>query len=289
MLKVFVNPVWYQLPRMSELTDYLQSMPSHELTKRIATDISEQSLPGNPRRIVIEGFIVLTKEFMVDFYQEIRSHLAHHAFKYPYLRLRIPRVAYDSTEGRIMYEKIQTVLRKVPRVRNSLLPQVIRNPVVPIVLPGVDYSAESLISSGSLAREELPDKSRLGWQHLDNYADYCRDLMALGRETYANLIDAWYNGNDSDSYFKALETIAEEMLHHVSDEIAGPRYSRRAVEQEHYWMKSYGDFPEKVDIALLRLKDEYLGRLRKDLSHPTLPERIGQQPSPVIQPEQRCN
>jgi hypothetical protein len=33
----------------------------------------------------------------------------------------------------------------------------------------------------------------------------------------------------------------------------------------HYWMKSHGEFPEKVDIALLRLKDEYLGRLRVNL------------------------
>jgi hypothetical protein len=55
------------------------------------------------------------------------------------------------------------------------------------------------------------------------------------------------------------------MLHHVSDKIAGPRYSRRAVDNEHYWMKSYGEFPEKVDIALLRLKDEYLGSLRKEV------------------------
>ena len=270
---------------MSELTDYLQSMPSHELTKRIATDISDQFLDGNPRRIVIEDFVVLTKGFMADFYQEIRPHLEQHAYNYPYLRFRIPGVTYDSTEGRITYEKIQTVLRKVPQVRNSLHPRMIRNPVVPIVLPGVDYSAESLVNSGSLASEGLPDKSRLGWQHLDTYADYCRDLMALGRETYADLMDAWYNGSDSDSYFKALETIAEEMLHHVSDEIAGPRYSRRAVEQEHYWMKSYGDFPERVDIALLRLKDEYLGRLRKDMSRPMLERRIGQELSPIIQPE----
>jgi len=112
----------------------------------------------------------------------------------------------------------------------------------------------------------LPDKSRLGWQHLDAYADYCLNVMALGRETYASLIDAWYFGNDSDSYFVGLETLAEEMLHHISDEIAGPRYSEGAIDREHYWMKSYGDFPEKMDISLLRLKDEYLGRLRESVN-----------------------
>lgn len=90
-------------------------------------------------------------------------------------------------------------------------------------------------------------------------------LMTLGREAYASLIDAWFYSVDSDTYFKSLETVAEEMLHHVSDEIAGPRYNRRAVKREHYWMKSYGDFPEKIDIAILRLKDEYLGRLKQKL------------------------
>jgi hypothetical protein len=263
-----VNRVWYELPRMSELTDYLQSMPSHELTKRIATEISEQAFVTNPRRLVIEEFIVLAKQFMQEFYQEIRPNLEKHAYNYPFITLRIPRVTYDSTDGRISYEKLQALVRKIPRIRRGLMPRPIEDPVVPIVLPGVDYSAESLISSQCLVGEELPDKSRLGWQHLDAYADYCLGVMALGRETYASLTDAWFYGNDSDAYFKALETISEEMLHHVSDEIAGPHYSRRAVDYEHYWMKSYGDFPEKVDIALLRLKDEYLGRLRRELSFP---------------------
>jgi len=265
-----VNQVWYQLPRMSELTDYLQSMPSHELTKRIALDVSEQPLASNPRRIVIERFILLTRQFMTDFFQEIRPDLEKHAYNYPFFRFRILGGSYDSTEGRITYERVQSFFRKVPGIRKQLLPRTIKDPVVPIILPGVDYSAESLISSASLSGGQLPDKSRLGWQHLDTYADYCLGLMTLGRETYSSLMDAWYTGNDSDSYFKGLETIAEEMLHHVSDEIAGPRYSGRAVEMEHYWMKSYGEFPEKVDIALLRLKDEYLGRLKVNL-HSLIP------------------
>ena len=91
--------------------------------------------------------------------------------------------------------------------------------------------------------------------------------MALGRETYASLLDAWCSGNDSDLYFQGLETIAEEMLHHISDKIAGPRHTELSVQREHYWMKSYGEFPERVDIALLRLKDEYLGRLSTRFSH----------------------
>jgi hypothetical protein len=251
---------------MSELAEYLQSVPSHELTKKIASEISESSFSSNPRRIVIEEFISLTKEFMSDFFDEIRPDLEKHAYNYPFLRLRIPGVAYDSTEGRISYGAIQDFLRKVPRVRKGLFPRPIDDPVVPIVLPGVDYSAESLISSGSLAGVNLPDKSKLGWQHLDTYADYCFGLMALGRETFAWLLDAWYSGNDSDLCFQGLETIAEETLHHISDKIAGPRYTGLSVEREHYWMKSYGEFPEKVDISLLRLKDEYLEKLNTRLS-----------------------
>ncbi|HYY92388.1 MAG TPA: hypothetical protein VE955_10405 [Candidatus Dormibacteraeota bacterium] len=267
---------------MSELTEYLQSVPSHELTKKIASQVSERSLPSNPRRMVIEEFISLTKGFMADFFDEIRPDLEKHAFNYPFLRLKIPGVAYDSTEGRISYGVIQDFLRKVPRVRKGLFPRPVDDPVVPIILPGVDYSAESLLSSGSLGSEKLPDKSKLGWQHLDTYADYCMGLMTLGRETYAWLMDAWYSGNDSDLYFQGLETIAEETLHHISDKIAGPRYTKLAVEREHYWMKSYGEFPEKVDIALLRLKDEYLGRLSEKLSDHSTVSRIGEMSRPNV-------
>ncbi len=74
--------------------------------------------------------------------------------------------------------------------------------------------------------------------------------MALVREAYASLMDAWYFGNEADSYFAGLETLSEEVLHHISDEIAGPRYSEVSIEREHYWMKSYGEFPEKMDMAL---------------------------------------
>jgi hypothetical protein len=224
---------------------------------------------------------------MSDFFGEIRPEVEKHSYNYPFLRLRIPWVAYDSTSGRINYQRIQSFMRRVPGVGRTFRPRPIGNPIVPIILPGVDYSAESLISSKSLSRDELPEKAELGWQHLDADADYCLGLMAIGRETYASLIDAWYYSEDSDSYFNGLETLAEEMLHHISDEIAGPRYSTLSVQREHYWMKSYGEFPEKVDIALLRLKDEYLGRLKEKLSQPsTVPDpkkEIGPRHKPTIE------
>ncbi len=257
-----INLVWYELDRMSELTEYLQSMPSHELTKKVATEISELNIARNPRRIVIENFIQLIKEFMADLYRETKPDLEKHSYNYPFLKMRLPLVRYGSTEGRDNYQKIQRFFRKTPLVGRRYIPRRLENVIVPIILLGVDYSAESLVYSSSLVGESLPDKSCLGWQHLDAYADYCLGLMALGREAYGALIDGWYFGTDSDMYFKSLETVAEEMLHHVSDIIAGPRYDDRAVAREHYWMKSYGEFPEKIDIALLRLKHEYLGRLK---------------------------
>ncbi len=251
---------------MSELAEYLQSVPSFELTKKISSEISERDFLENPKGAVIENLVLLTKQFNQALYDELRPDLEKHAYNYPFLSARIPFVNYESAKGRETYQSIQSLARRIPSVGRRYLPREIRNPVVPIVLPGVDYSAESLVNSFSLVGVTLPDKSRLGWQHLDAFADYCRGVMALGRETYASLMDAWYYGRDSDAYFQALETLAEEMLHHISDEIAGPRYSGRAVNWEHYWMKSYGEFPERLDVALLRLKDEYLGKLESLLS-----------------------
>jgi hypothetical protein len=266
MARPAVNPKWFQLNNMGELAEYLQSVPSFELTKKVAAHISEEGYFGNPRRAVIENFIVIAKSFMRDIFEELRPELERHALNYPYMTMRIPFVNYESSTGRERYQRVQSGLRRIPGLGRRYLPRKIFDPVIPIILPGVDYSAESLVNSASLAGDKLPDKSRLGWQHLDAYADYCLGVMALGRETYSSLIEAWYFATDSDSYFAALETLAEEMLHHVSDEIAGPRYSERSVNWEHYWMKSYGEFPERLDIVLLRLKDEYLGRLEKSLS-----------------------
>ena len=266
MKNALIAAGWFEPARMSTLAEYLQSVPSFELTKNIASEFSDGSDLEHPRQAVIENFIVLTKNFMAAFFEEIRPEVENHAFNYPFLRLGIPGASYDSTSGRANYQKIQSLARKIPSLGKRYLPKPIQNPVVAVILPGVDYSAESLISSGSLERDELPEKSMLGWQHLDAYADYCMGLMTMGRETYSSLLDAWYYSNDSDMYFRALEVLAEETLHHISDEIAGPRYGESAIEKEHYWMKSYGEFPERVDIALLRLKDEFLGRLKEKLS-----------------------
>lgn len=260
-----IHQKWFELGSMAELTEYLQSAPSFELTKKVASYLSEQVLPRNPRRIVIQNFILLTKAFMKEVFDELRSDLEKHSYNYPFLTMRIPFLSYESSSGRQTYQGIQSNLRRIPWIQRRYLPRRIQDPVVPIILPGVDYSAESLVDSSSLRMERLPDKSRLGWQHLDAYADYCRGVMAIGRETYSSLIDAWYFGKDSNSYFAALETLAEEMLHHISDEIAGPRYGDRSVMREHYWMKSYGEFPERLDIVLSRVKDDYLGKLAKDL------------------------
>ncbi len=45
MRKQAIHQRWFQLSHMSELTEYLQSVPSFELTKKIAAQISEESFP----------------------------------------------------------------------------------------------------------------------------------------------------------------------------------------------------------------------------------------------------
>src|SRR5207245_3430029 len=128
------------------------------------------------------------------FYEEIRPDLERHSLEYPFLGLRIPFLTYESTGGRSSYQRFQSGLRRIPGLGKRYSPRPIDNPIVPIILPGVDYSAESLVTSSSLQGEKLPAKGMLGWQHLDAYADYCVDVLALGRETYASLLTACYCG-----------------------------------------------------------------------------------------------
>src|SRR2546428_5544659 len=145
MRSIRVNQRWYDLARMSELTEYLQSIPSHELTKKVATEISEEHILENPRKMVVENFILLSKQFMSQFYEEIRPDLERHSLEYPFVGLRIPFLTYESTGGRSSYQRFQSGLRGIPRLGKRYSPRRIVNPVLPIVLPGVDYSAERLV------------------------------------------------------------------------------------------------------------------------------------------------
>jgi len=79
MRSIRVNQRWYDVTGMCELTEYLHSIPSHELTKKVATEISEQHILENPRRMVVENFILLSKQFMSQFYEEIRPDLERHS------------------------------------------------------------------------------------------------------------------------------------------------------------------------------------------------------------------
>jgi hypothetical protein len=44
MVRPAVDPKWFQLDKMGELAEYLQSVPSFELTKRVAAHISEKGI-----------------------------------------------------------------------------------------------------------------------------------------------------------------------------------------------------------------------------------------------------
>src|SRR5438309_10470165 len=165
MRSIRVNQRWYDLTGMCELTEYLHSIPSHELTKKVATEISEEHILENPRRMVVENFVVLSKQFMLQFYEEIRSDLGRHSLEYPFLGLRIPFLTYESTGGRSSYQRFQSGLRRIPRLGKMYSPRRIVNPIVPIILPGVDYSAECVVISSAWHDEKLPNTGMLRWQH----------------------------------------------------------------------------------------------------------------------------
>src|SRR5260370_7838464 len=156
-----IHQKWFQLSHMSELTEYLQSVPSFELTKKIALQISEESFATNPMRIVIENFITQTRSFMQDVYNELQPELEIHSYNYPFITARIPFVNYESSNGRETFARIQSRLRRIPGLKARYSPRKIQSPVIPIILPGVDYSAESLVNSLALQHEALPNKPKL--------------------------------------------------------------------------------------------------------------------------------
>src|SRR5437867_6395086 len=173
-----IHQKWFQLSHMSELTEYLQSIPSFELTKKIALQISEESFPTNPMRMVVENFITQTKSFMQDVYDELQPELEIHSYNYPFMTARIPFVSYESSNGCETFARIQSRLRKIPGLKARYSPRKIQSPVIPIILPGVDYSAESLVNSLVLENEGLPDKdrksTRLNSSHRTiSYAVFC--------------------------------------------------------------------------------------------------------------------
>jgi hypothetical protein len=126
-----------QLGSMAELAEFLQSAPSFELTKKIASDLSEQVLPRNPRRIVIENFILSTQFFMNEIFEELRTDLEKHSYNYPFLMLRIPLLNYESTSGRETYQGIQSQLRRIPGLGRKYIPRKIRDHVVPSFYQGL--------------------------------------------------------------------------------------------------------------------------------------------------------
>src|SRR5947209_2850520 len=144
MRSIRVNQRWYDLSRMSELTEYLHSIPSHELTKKVATEISEQRILENPRRMIVENFILLSKQFMSQFYEEIRLDLERHSLEYPFLGLRIPFLTYESTGGRSSYQRFQSGLRRIPGFGKGYSPRTIVNPILSVIFPCLVFSSDML-------------------------------------------------------------------------------------------------------------------------------------------------
>jgi hypothetical protein len=266
----YVDPVWYNIKNMVKLTRYLQSSDARKLTREIAIKIVH--LKGWSIKVekavdlFLEEWIKTAQSFVDEVYSDLEDEIKEHAYKFPLIVW--PKRSYMSFEGRKMNERVLDFLRKIPGIRKYFIPREITDPVPKIIIPGVDYSAESLVFTRSLlSRTCAFDKARLEWMHRDARADYAKDVVCFGCEDFETLAKAWFYGEvDSwHAYIEALSTLVEEALHHMVDHIVW--ISRYGVDdsKEHYWMNAYGDFPEKVYDAIEKHSEKYMRIIRRKM------------------------
>ncbi len=265
-MEVLVNPYWSELNNMVYLAKSLQTRSSKELTHNTCEAICKRLKIKHDEsmEIFLGGWIQVAKQFIRDVYKIVEKDIREHAYNYP---MDIwPVRTYNSFRGRILHENVLNILRSVSFFRKRLEPGKITDPVPKIILPGVDYSAESLVFNDFLKNRQLAlDKKRLEWMHKDARADYAIGVVCFGSEDFETLTKAWFLGEvDSvHDYIEALDTLIEEALHGMADQIAKtPRYGRGAERKEHYWMNEYGDFPEKIYNAILAVANKYVGCLK---------------------------
>jgi len=262
-----VNPHWFDLGNMVSLASHLQTSSAKKLTKetceKICKELDMDHMEAQNR--FLAAWIEVAKSFIQDVYRDLESAIHEHAYRYPMKRW--PLGWYDNVEGRQRHEKVQAFLRKIPGIRERMEPGAIINPVPPTILPGVDYSAESLVFGGHLQGTDPEEvkKRDLEWMKRDASADYSLGVVCFGSEDFEVLTNAWFYGKSYSmySYVEALDTLIEETLHHIADQIAKkPRYGDKETEAEHYWMHSYGNFPEKVYQVITDKANNYISGLK---------------------------
>jgi len=248
-----IHSKWYELKGMIELTNALQSKPTRELMARYKM-----------KNEIIKQVIIQCQGFQDEMFGRLKGEIETHSLLYPMKFW--PSSWYCSDRKRKYHERVQSILRGIPLIRRKLKPKPISSPIIPIILPGVNYTAESLVVSGELSKSDFPTRDNLTWFEKNAYADYYHDVMTYGSEHFVILLKTLFGDikiekKFSDPSVKAFDTLWEEQFHRISNQIAGPRYGKKDLEKEHYWMNEYGSFPEKVSEMIINVSQKYVGVL----------------------------
>ena len=256
---------WKEERNAAILSRYLQSSVARDLTEEIEAKISS---PAEERenRFLVE-WMRTSRSFLGLVFAEIMNDIEKHSLKYP---MRVfPQSVYCSQRGRKVHESLLAVFRSVPIVRGHFAPGKVLEPIPGVILPGVDYTAESLVFGKFLEKESFAiPKQDLVWMKKDARADYCYGAVCIGSEDFETLTEAWVYGRTQSmhDYIDSLDTIVEETLHGIADQIAKyPRYNDYEVRKEHYWMNEYGDFPEKAFMAIMKKGKPFIGSMKEVL------------------------
>ena len=266
-MEYLVNPYWEKLGNMIKLSAYLQTRTSKELTVETCKVLCKKMRikQSEAMNLFLTEFITTSFRFIKEVYDILENDIKKHAYNYPLKYW--PAGLYTSFENRILHEKMLRILRGIPLVKNAIEPGKIKNPAPAIILPGGDYSAESLVFNGFLKSTNIGfDKSKLEWMREDARADYARGVVCLGSQDFEILAKAWFFGQMHTLYYyiEALGTLVEESLHHIVDQITRtPRDSPADEAKEHYWLNEYGVFPEKVYDAIISVSPKYVGALKR--------------------------
>jgi hypothetical protein len=277
------NSKWYTLEGMLELNEHLLSPPIKYKIDKLCNKEDET------KKEFMKELIFLTRRCMQETYMRTASYLLKHSRTYPVIPMSVEDYC-SIVKRREINLKISEALEKHETPQEIIPAGITSNwsheiqerkiiveendPVPPILLIGVDYSAESLILSEELAGEKLPDKDNLTFQQKDSLADYCEGGIACLTSDIVEYTLKCGLEKSRISYltpgFKAAETISEEMKHRIADifikslppELYNiPRYGEEDVRKEHHWMNERGSYPEKESSILVKqVVPYYIGK-----------------------------
>lgn len=260
-----IHPKWHDAKESAILADRLQSKVAKEITTDVANEIAEsRNMRMQDARILfLTEWIKNSKLFIDSVYNDLKDEISDHAYNYP-MRY-FPCDTYCSFSGRNSHARIQQILRSLPVLKKILEPGKITDPVPQVILPGVDFTAESIVYGGFLGKPQIEiDRDLLEWSKKSSRADYCLGAVAFGSEDFETLTLAWVHGEVGSitEYSDSLDTLLEEALHGCADQIAKtPRYGEEDVDKEHYWMNEYGTFPEHIFEAIVKHGRAFRGSL----------------------------